>query len=80
MRSTMKYMRQKLGVDRIGAVGYCWGGKYVPRFLAQGNGIDVGFIAHPSNLEASEIEAIAGPISIAAGGKTAVRFHRMSAS
>jgi dienelactone hydrolase len=48
-------------------IGYCFGGKYVPRFLASGKGIDVGFIAHPSSLEASEIQGIAGPISIAAG-------------
>jgi dienelactone hydrolase len=29
--------------------------------------VDVGFIAHPSGLETSEIQAINGPISIAAG-------------
>ncbi|KAF2468294.1 alpha/beta-hydrolase [Lindgomyces ingoldianus] len=61
------YMRNSLGVKRIGAVGYCFGGKYVPRFLSEGKGIDVGFIAHPSSLEAAEIQGIAGPISIAAG-------------
>ncbi|KAF2009305.1 alpha/beta-hydrolase [Aaosphaeria arxii CBS 175.79] len=56
-----------LGVRRLGGVGYCFGGKYVPRFMAINRGIDVGFIAHPSNLLSSEIEAIVGPISIAAG-------------
>ncbi|KAF2796363.1 alpha/beta-hydrolase [Melanomma pulvis-pyrius CBS 109.77] len=65
--STITYIRSELGVQRIGGVGYCFGGKYVPRFLAQGKGIDVGFIAHPSGLEATEIQNIAGPISIAAG-------------
>lgn len=66
---TIDYMRTELGFSKIGGVGYCFGGKYVPRFLAQGKGIDVGFIAHPSSLETSEIQAIAGPISIAAGGR-----------
>ncbi|KAF1994658.1 alpha/beta-hydrolase [Amniculicola lignicola CBS 123094] len=65
--TTIAYMRNELGVQKIGAAGYCWGGKYVPRFLAAGQGIDVGFIAHPSNLATDEIMGIKGPISIAAG-------------
>ncbi|KAF2248375.1 alpha/beta-hydrolase [Trematosphaeria pertusa] len=64
---TLDYMRNELGFKRVGGVGYCFGGKYVPRFLAQGKGVDVGFIAHPSSLETVEIQGIAGPISIAAG-------------
>ncbi|KAF2277893.1 alpha/beta-hydrolase, partial [Westerdykella ornata] len=64
---TIAYMRSELGVTKIGAVGYCFGGKYVPRHMAEGKGIDVGFIAHPSGLEDGEIKAIAGPISVAAG-------------
>ena len=69
INSTLSYMRTDLGTTRIGAVGYCFGGKYVPRWMASGKGIDVGFIAHPSSLEQAEIAGIAGPISIAAGGK-----------
>lgn len=68
---TLDYMRNELGFKRVGGVGYCFGGKYVPRFLAQGKGVDVGFIAHPSSLETVEIQGIAGPISIAAGGEMA---------
>ncbi|KAF2005617.1 alpha/beta-hydrolase, partial [Amniculicola lignicola CBS 123094] len=67
MAATIKYAKEELGAKRIGALGYCFGGKYVPRFLASGKGIDVGFIAHPSSLEVGEIEGIAGAISIAAG-------------
>jgi dienelactone hydrolase len=67
---TIHYMKHDLGIKKIGAVGYCFGGKYVPRFLAKGKGIDVGFIAHPSGLQAEEIRGIDGPISIAAGGKS----------
>lgn len=69
IQSSIRYIRNDLGVKRLAGVGYCFGGKYVPRWLAAGKGIDVGFIAHPSNLLTTEIEAIAGPISVAAGGR-----------
>ncbi|KAF2634630.1 alpha/beta-hydrolase [Massarina eburnea CBS 473.64] len=62
--STIAYVQSELGGKRIGAVGYCLGGKHVPRFMAS-KGIDVGFIAHPSNLTTDEILAIGGPISLA---------------
>jgi len=64
---TIDYMRSDLRIERIGGVGYCFGGKYVPRFLAKKKGIDVGFIAHPSNLLPEEIKNIVGPVSISAG-------------
>jgi dienelactone hydrolase len=68
IESTIKYIQTELGVKRIGGVGYCLGGKYVPRFLAKGKGLNAGFVAHPSNLEPSEIQAIENPITMAAGG------------
>ncbi|KAJ5138328.1 uncharacterized protein N7515_003176 [Penicillium bovifimosum] len=62
--STIKYLRETLGVKKIGAVGYCFGGKYVCRYL---NGkIDVGYTAHPSFVTHEELGAIKGPLSIAA--------------
>ncbi|KAF2675729.1 alpha/beta-hydrolase [Lentithecium fluviatile CBS 122367] len=67
IESTITYIRNGLSASKLGAVGYCLGGKHVPRAMAAGGGIDVGFIAHPANLTAEEIRAIAGPISIAAG-------------
>lgn len=66
---TIDYMRRDFGVERIGAVGYCWGGKYVPRMLAQGGNINAGFIAHPSLLTTAEIEAVVGPLSLAVGSE-----------
>ncbi|RAL58671.1 hypothetical protein DID88_002977 [Monilinia fructigena] len=54
------------GYTKIGAVGYCFGGKYVARYLAEGKGIDVGYVAHPSFIEEDELRAIKGPFSIAA--------------
>lgn len=67
INTTIAYMRSELDVDKIGGVGYCFGGKYVPRFLTNEGGIDIGFIAHPSSLTEPEIGAIEKPISIAAG-------------
>ncbi|KAN0096835.1 alpha/beta-hydrolase [Hyaloscypha variabilis] len=54
------------GFKKIGSVGYCFGAKYTIRFLPKGKGIDVGYVAHPSFVEESELAAIAGPLSIAA--------------
>ncbi|KAI9148306.1 Hydrolase tropI [Paramyrothecium foliicola] len=53
-----------LGYSKIGAVGYCLGAKYVIRHYK--DGIDVGFVAHPSFVEESELSSITGPLSIAA--------------
>ncbi|KAJ6095867.1 hypothetical protein N7486_006613 [Penicillium sp. IBT 16267x] len=50
---------------RIGGVGYCFGGKYVCRYLRAGQ-LDVGYIAHPTMLEGKELRGIEGPLSIAA--------------
>jgi len=56
-------LRQQ-GIKKIGAVGYCFGAKYVVRHYK--DGIDVGFAAHPSFVEEAELSAITGPFSIAA--------------
>jgi dienelactone hydrolase len=71
IKSTLDYMRRDLGVKKIGGVGYCFGGKYVPRWLTgNGEGIDIGFIAHPSNLNEAEINGVKNGLSIAAGSKS----------
>ncbi|KAJ5779769.1 hypothetical protein N7457_007489, partial [Penicillium paradoxum] len=69
--STLKYVRETLGVKRVGAVGYCFGGKYVTRYLQPGK-IDAGFIAHPSFVTHEELGAIKGPLSIAAAEVDAI--------
>jgi dienelactone hydrolase len=66
---TIGYMRSQMAVQRIGGLGYCFGGKYVPRFLTASGGLDLGYIAHPSSLTEQEIGAMRKPISIAAGSK-----------
>jgi len=64
--TAIEYLRKHLGVSRIAAPGYCFGGRYAFRQVAYGGGVDVGFAAHPSLLEASEIAAINGPVAVAA--------------
>jgi len=64
-------LKQK-GFKKIGSVGYCFGAKSVVRFLAKGKGVDVGYVAHPSFVDEEELEAIAGPLSIAAAETDAI--------
>jgi len=58
------YMRSELGCKKIGAMGYCFGAKYVARHYK--SGIDVGYMAHPSYVDEDELLSITGPLSIAA--------------
>ncbi|KAH7022149.1 dienelactone hydrolase [Ilyonectria destructans] len=64
MEEALAYMKTEMGLVHIGAVGYCFGAKYLLRHYQ--NGIEVGFIAHPSFIEEDELAAITGPLSIAA--------------
>ncbi|PWY90235.1 alpha/beta-hydrolase [Aspergillus heteromorphus CBS 117.55] len=64
-------MRETLGCQLIGGVGYCFGGKYVCRYLQSGK-LDAGFIAHPTGVEVDELRRIEGPLSIAAAITDAV--------
>ncbi|KAJ5733865.1 Dienelactone hydrolase [Penicillium malachiteum] len=62
---TIKYMRETLGVKKIAAVGYCFGARYVTRFL-KGGQINVGYHAHPTGTTHEDLAAIEGPLSISA--------------
>ncbi|KAK5169099.1 uncharacterized protein LTR77_006408 [Saxophila tyrrhenica] len=64
--AVIKAMKSDLGVKTLGSVGYCFGAKYVARFSAQGQGIDVGCMAHPSFVDADEVRKMRAPLSIAA--------------
>ena len=63
----IKHLRGELGVKRLGGVGYCFGGKFVCRWLKEG-ALDAGFTAHPSFVDEEEVRNIRGPLSIAAAG------------
>lgn len=62
----IKALKADFGVKKLGSVGYCFGAKYVARYMAKDQGIDVGYVAHPSFVDAEEIKALTGPFSIAA--------------
>jgi dienelactone hydrolase len=65
--ATIVEMRTRLGCKRIGAVGYCFGAKYVIRHLRPDQGkIEVGYCAHPSFIESEELAEIKGPLAISA--------------
>ncbi|KAH7129901.1 putative cytoplasm protein [Dactylonectria estremocensis] len=53
-----------LGVTKVGAVGYCLGAKFLISNFK--NGIDVGYVAHPSFVTEEELSSITGPLSISA--------------
>merc|ERR1712093_710944 len=54
VEKSIKYLQEQ-DFKKIGAVGYCFGAKYVARFMAAGKGISVGFVAHPSFIEEEEL-------------------------
>ncbi|KAF5020657.1 hypothetical protein F66182_7313 [Fusarium sp. NRRL 66182] len=60
---TIKALKEQ-GATKIGALGYCFGAKYAVRNYKEG--IQVGYVAHPSFVEEDELAAITGPLSIAA--------------
>jgi len=65
VEATIKELKEKHGVKKIGTVGYCFGAKSVVRFLKKGV-TDVGFVAHPSFVSSEEVKGIEGPLGIAA--------------
>ncbi|KAF7870036.1 hypothetical protein EAF04_004820 [Stromatinia cepivora] len=71
VEKSIEFLKSK-GYTKIGAVGYCFGAKSVIRFLAEGKGVDVGYVAHPSFTEEHEVSAIKGPLSIAAAETDAI--------
>jgi dienelactone hydrolase len=69
VEGALKALREDQGFQWVGAVGYCFGAKYLVRWLRRHDQkIDAGFVAHPSFVEADELRHITGPLSIAAAG------------
>ncbi|CRK18971.1 hypothetical protein BN1723_012783 [Verticillium longisporum] len=60
----IKALKEDFGITKVGGVGYCFGGKYVVRHYK--SGINVGYTAHPSFIEETELAAITGPFAISA--------------
>lgn len=81
VEKTVQWLRNEKGIKKVGAAGYCFGGKvraplhisrrqihplqYTIRYLRE-SFFDVGFVAHPTNTTTAEVSALRGPLSIAA--------------
>jgi dienelactone hydrolase len=76
VETAIKELKGNYGIKKIGTVGYCFGAKYVVRFLKKGV-TDAGYIAHPSWVLASELKDIEGPLSIAAAGEFRLSFVQL---
>lgn len=63
VKQAIDYMKGTLGVKKLGAVGYCFGAKYVARHYPD---IQCGYFAHPSFVDEEELEGFKAPLSIAA--------------
>lgn len=64
------------GTDKVGAIGFCWGGRYA--ILAahkelssgEGKGVDAAYACHPSLVSIpADFEPVAVPLSLALGDK-----------
>lgn len=70
---TLADIAANTNIQRIGVVGYCFGGKYVARWLGRGEAaILAGYTAHPANVAAAEWAGVAAPLSIANAGEFSV--------
>ncbi|KAH8169344.1 dienelactone hydrolase family protein [Sarocladium implicatum] len=67
VEKAIEYIKTTYGDEYALAItGYCFGGRYAFRFVAEGKGGDVAFTAHPSLLTDDEVLDITKPASIAA--------------
>lgn len=66
IETALNEIRTNTDIARLGIVGYCFGGKYVARWLGRNDtGIDAGYTAHPSGTTEAEWEGVSAPLSIA---------------
>lgn len=66
IRGFLNEVKSSLNPSFIGGIGHCFGAKYVVLELAANGLLSVGGIAHPSNLQVEDIEAITKPLVISA--------------
>ncbi|RPA99430.1 alpha/beta-hydrolase [Choiromyces venosus 120613-1] len=64
IQKVLGQIRAEFNPRKIGALGYCFGAKYVTQLLA--GDIDAGYTAHPSFVTLDELAAVKGPLAISA--------------
>lgn len=69
-------VRAMEGVEKVGVVGFCWGGRYAilaaqePFSGTKGKGVDAAYVAHPSLCAIpGDFEGVNVPLSVALGEK-----------
>jgi len=61
-------IRSISGTEKVGAVGFCWGGRYA--ILAAHGEVDVAYACHPSLVAVpGDFEGVTKPLSLAVGDK-----------
>ncbi|KAF2769880.1 dienelactone hydrolase family protein-like protein [Teratosphaeria nubilosa] len=72
----ISHVRQVPGTDKVGALGFCWGGRYAilaaqkPFSGLAGKGVDAAFAAHPSLVAIpADFNPVAVPLGLALGEK-----------
>lgn len=81
----IRTLRHTFNMTRVGAAGYCFGGRYTFRFAtaekrAAGIGVDVIVAAHITNVSDEEIRARTVPTTIAAGRMLSLNTSRSRSS
>ena len=62
IQKAIQYLRKERGIEKIGLIGYCFGGKVViAECLNQSNDVNAFAVAHPSALKAEDIEKVNVP-------------------
>jgi len=68
LESFVTELRKDAAIKKVGATGYCWGGRY--SILLTHNLVDAAVACHPSFLGVpADLEGIKAPVSIAVGDK-----------
>ncbi|KAH6709350.1 dienelactone hydrolase family protein-like protein [Leptodontidium sp. MPI-SDFR-AT-0119] len=66
IESFINTIRQVPGTSKVGAIGFCWGGRYA--ILAAHGVVDAAYACHPSLVDVpGDFEGVAKPLSLAVG-------------
>lgn len=66
--SFISTIRKDPGTGKVGAIGFCWGGRYA--ILSAHGTVDAAYACHPSTVAVpGDFEPVAKPLSLAVGTK-----------